>query len=177
MLVSRYKLSFCHTPIKPDLLSFPGIDVCVWVAWPFKRFASDDSTISFILSKTCATCWVWSSDGLQSPTTCVQDLLLLIDFDVMSSTETILDTFDWFFCCLVRIWWIPTCLFFQENDLYSNLFFLSFFIIFIFIMMMMMHCSHDSCDGYGFPSICLFSLLVTCNEALHGTESIFVLLG
>lgn len=32
-------------------------------------------------------------------------------------------------------------------------------------------------DGYGFPCICLFSLLVTCNEALHGKESIFVFLG
>jgi hypothetical protein len=27
VLVSRYKLSSCHTPIKPNLLSFPGIDV------------------------------------------------------------------------------------------------------------------------------------------------------
>jgi hypothetical protein len=27
VLVPRYKLSLCHTPIKPDLLSFPGIGV------------------------------------------------------------------------------------------------------------------------------------------------------
>ena len=27
MLVLRYKLSLCHTPIKPDLLGFPGIGV------------------------------------------------------------------------------------------------------------------------------------------------------
>jgi hypothetical protein len=27
VLVSRYKLSLCHTPIKPDLLDFLGIDV------------------------------------------------------------------------------------------------------------------------------------------------------
>jgi hypothetical protein len=27
VLVSRYKLSLCHTPIKPDLLGFPGIGV------------------------------------------------------------------------------------------------------------------------------------------------------
>ena len=27
MLVSRYKLYLCHTPIKPDLLGFPGISV------------------------------------------------------------------------------------------------------------------------------------------------------
>jgi hypothetical protein len=27
VLVSRYKLSLCHSPIKPDLLGFPGIDV------------------------------------------------------------------------------------------------------------------------------------------------------
>jgi hypothetical protein len=30
VLVSRYKLSLCHTPIKPDLLDFSGIDVFVW---------------------------------------------------------------------------------------------------------------------------------------------------
>jgi hypothetical protein len=27
VLVPRYKLSLCHTPIKPDLLGSPGIDV------------------------------------------------------------------------------------------------------------------------------------------------------
>jgi hypothetical protein len=27
VLVPRYKLSLCRTPIKPDLLGFPGIDV------------------------------------------------------------------------------------------------------------------------------------------------------
>jgi hypothetical protein len=27
VLVPRYTLSFCHTPINPDLLGFPGIDV------------------------------------------------------------------------------------------------------------------------------------------------------
>jgi hypothetical protein len=27
VLVPRYKLSLCHTPIKPDLLDFSGIDV------------------------------------------------------------------------------------------------------------------------------------------------------
>ena len=30
VLVPRYKLSLCHTPIKPDLLGFPGIDVFAW---------------------------------------------------------------------------------------------------------------------------------------------------
>ena len=31
----RYKLSLCHTPIKPDLLGFPGNwCLCVWVASP-----------------------------------------------------------------------------------------------------------------------------------------------
>ena len=29
MLVSRYKLSLCHTPIKPELLNFPRIGVFV----------------------------------------------------------------------------------------------------------------------------------------------------
>jgi hypothetical protein len=27
VLVPRYKLSLCHTPIKPDLLGFPGISI------------------------------------------------------------------------------------------------------------------------------------------------------
>jgi len=27
-VVPRYKLSLCHTPIKPHLLGFPGIGVC-----------------------------------------------------------------------------------------------------------------------------------------------------
>jgi hypothetical protein len=30
VLVLRYKLSLCHTPIKPDLLGFPGIGVFAW---------------------------------------------------------------------------------------------------------------------------------------------------
>jgi hypothetical protein len=30
MLVSRYKLSLCHTPIKHDLLAFPGIGVSTY---------------------------------------------------------------------------------------------------------------------------------------------------
>jgi hypothetical protein len=30
VLVPRYKLSLCHTPIKPDLLGFPRIGVFVW---------------------------------------------------------------------------------------------------------------------------------------------------
>jgi len=35
VLVPRYKLSLCHTPIKPDLLGFPEIWYpWVWVAWP-----------------------------------------------------------------------------------------------------------------------------------------------
>jgi hypothetical protein len=28
--VLRYKLSLCHTPIKPDLLGFPGIGIFVY---------------------------------------------------------------------------------------------------------------------------------------------------
>ena len=41
MLVPRYKLSLCHTPIKPDLLGFPGIGifVCGLLDHVFKRFA------------------------------------------------------------------------------------------------------------------------------------------
>jgi hypothetical protein len=29
VLVPRYKLSLCHTPIKPDLFSFPGVSLRV----------------------------------------------------------------------------------------------------------------------------------------------------
>jgi hypothetical protein len=40
--VPRYKLSLCHTPIKPDLLGFSasGIFVCGLLDRVFKRFAS-----------------------------------------------------------------------------------------------------------------------------------------
>jgi len=42
VLVPRYKLSLCHTPIKPDLLGFPGIGVfaCGLRAHVITRFAS-----------------------------------------------------------------------------------------------------------------------------------------
>jgi hypothetical protein len=42
VLVPRYKLSLCHTPIKPDLLGFPGIDVfaCGLRDHVITRFAS-----------------------------------------------------------------------------------------------------------------------------------------
>jgi len=40
VLVPRYKLSLCHTPIKPDLLGFPRIDVfvCQLLDHVFKGF-------------------------------------------------------------------------------------------------------------------------------------------
>jgi hypothetical protein len=42
VLVPRYKLSLCHTPIKPDLLGFPAISVfvCGLLDRVFTRFAS-----------------------------------------------------------------------------------------------------------------------------------------
>ena len=42
MLVPRYTLSMCHTPIKPDLLGFPGIGVfaCGLRDHVITRFAS-----------------------------------------------------------------------------------------------------------------------------------------
>ena len=42
VLVPRYKLSLCHTPIKPDLLGFPGIGVfaCALRDHVITRFAS-----------------------------------------------------------------------------------------------------------------------------------------
>jgi len=46
VLVSRYKLSLCHTPIKPDLLDFLGINVfvCGLLDCVFKRFTSNSLT-------------------------------------------------------------------------------------------------------------------------------------
>jgi len=46
VLVSRYKLCLCHTPIKPDLLGFPGIGVfaCGLRDHVIMRFASKGST-------------------------------------------------------------------------------------------------------------------------------------
>ena len=43
VMVPRYKLSLCHTPIKPDLLGFPGISVfaCGLCDHVITRFASD----------------------------------------------------------------------------------------------------------------------------------------
>jgi hypothetical protein len=43
VLVPRYKLSLCHTPIKPDLLGFPGIGVfaCGLRDHVIMRFASE----------------------------------------------------------------------------------------------------------------------------------------
>jgi hypothetical protein len=42
VLVLRYKLSLCHTPIKPDLLGFPGIGVfaCGLRDYVITRFTS-----------------------------------------------------------------------------------------------------------------------------------------
>jgi hypothetical protein len=42
VLVPRYKLSLCYTPIKPDLLGFPGISVfaCALRDHVITRFAS-----------------------------------------------------------------------------------------------------------------------------------------
>jgi hypothetical protein len=42
VLVPRYNLSLCHTPIKPDLLGFPGIDIfaCELCDHVITRFAS-----------------------------------------------------------------------------------------------------------------------------------------
>ena len=46
VLVPGYKLSLCHTPIKPDLLGFPGIDVfaCGLRDHVITRFASASNT-------------------------------------------------------------------------------------------------------------------------------------
>ena len=50
MLVPRYKLSLCHTPIKPDLLGFLGIGVfaCGLRNHMITRFASDSLERSLI---------------------------------------------------------------------------------------------------------------------------------
>jgi len=55
VLVLRYKLSLCHTPIKPDLLGFPGIGVFAYGLCDhvITRFASKDlSSFSISLKST-----------------------------------------------------------------------------------------------------------------------------
>ena len=54
VLVPRYKLSLCHTPINPDLLGFPGIGVlkCGLRDHVIKRFASLIVSIWIF--------WVWN---------------------------------------------------------------------------------------------------------------------
>jgi hypothetical protein len=51
VLVPRYKLSLGHTPIKPDLLGFPGIDV--FACWlrdhVITRFASSGEISSVVV--------------------------------------------------------------------------------------------------------------------------------
>jgi hypothetical protein len=51
VLVPRYNLSLCHTPIKPDLLGFPGIGVfmCGLLDHVITRFASDGTTSEYNL--------------------------------------------------------------------------------------------------------------------------------
>jgi hypothetical protein len=48
VLVPRYKLFLCHTPIKPDLLGFPGIGVfvCGLHDHVITRFANQYSFVS-----------------------------------------------------------------------------------------------------------------------------------
>jgi hypothetical protein len=50
MLVPRYKLSLCHTPIKPDLLGFPGIGV-------FACGLRDHVIMRFVLEHAMGPCW------------------------------------------------------------------------------------------------------------------------
>jgi hypothetical protein len=53
VLVPRYKLSLCHTSIKPDLLGFPGIDVFAYRLRDhmITRFALDCIAIKNIIVK------------------------------------------------------------------------------------------------------------------------------
>jgi len=55
VLVPRYKLSLCHTPIKPDLLGFPGIGVFAYglhdhVITRFASFVSELGSINQVIS-------------------------------------------------------------------------------------------------------------------------------
>jgi len=49
VLVPRYKLSLCHTPIKPDLLGFPGISVFAWSRGS-RHLVSELGSISQVIS-------------------------------------------------------------------------------------------------------------------------------
>jgi hypothetical protein len=53
VLVPRYKLSLCHTHIKPDLLGFPGFGVFVWglrdhVIMRFKSTLANELSVNTI---------------------------------------------------------------------------------------------------------------------------------
>jgi hypothetical protein len=58
VLVPRYKLSLCHTPIKPDLLGFPGIGVfeCGLRDHMITRFASRCKGTKEIYEEDSKTC-------------------------------------------------------------------------------------------------------------------------
>ena len=72
VLVPRYKLSLCHTPINPDLLGFPGIGV--FVCWlrdhVITRLASKDVAVCFgnllVLQRSLMGCNIVSKCGKDS---------------------------------------------------------------------------------------------------------------
>jgi len=49
VLVPRYKLSLCHTSIKPDLLGFLGIGVTMW-SWGSYHLVSELGSINQVIS-------------------------------------------------------------------------------------------------------------------------------
>ena len=62
MLVLRYKLSLCHTPIKPDLLGFPGIGVFAYGLRDhvITRFASFGIRAQVAIPGIGMIIWFWN---------------------------------------------------------------------------------------------------------------------
>jgi hypothetical protein len=86
VLVPRYKLSLCHTPIKPDLLGFPGIGVFTYgfhdhVITRFASFVSEFGSINQVISfwNFCFLLFLQKFLSVQ--------FLLLLDFTAYQKTK------------------------------------------------------------------------------------------
>ena len=84
VLVPRYKLSLCHTPIKPDLLSFPGIGVFAYGLHDhvITRFISPlifQYPINIVNEIIGCRNQLWTQDYLELPRHKEPDLLLLLE--------------------------------------------------------------------------------------------------
>ena len=84
MLVPRYKFSLCHTPIKPDLLGFPGIGV--FACWLRDHVIIRFASVTLLLADR----------SVKVPRGIVEDVLVqvdkfiyLVDFVVLDITQPV----------------------------------------------------------------------------------------